>query len=178
MKKIQPGDGFLTKYPGPLQYAINFVQWARSRDGEATYTHSGLVVSENGTTFEARLKVKEYDLSKYIGSRVLIYRHICMNEKTFQKFYKQLKNESNGKIYPFYRMIFHISPLLSKWAPFDRGVCSEKNAKFNYLCEFMSYWKGVIPDDIHDMVCDPWADQWEIIFEGVLTKENYKELVT
>lgn len=177
MKKIQPGDGFLTRYPGPLKYAINLIQYLRSRDGKASYTHAGMVISENGTTYEARIKTKEYKLDHYIGTKVLIYRHVCMNNNTFYKFYKQLKKESYNKIYPFYRMIFHLSPGLSKWAPFGRGVCSERNAKHHYLCEFMSYWKGVTPDDLHDMVCDPWADQWEIIFEGVLTKQIYDELV-
>lgn len=178
MDTIQPGDQILTKHGEILTPLINFFQKIKSKDGKSKYSHAGLIIDSKGNTFEARLYLKEYNLSKYIGSEVFIYRHCCMNQKTFDKYYPILKRESINRIYPFYRLGFHTIPHLSKWAPLDRGVCSEKNAKFNYICEFMSSWKGITPDNLHDMVCDFWADQWEIVFDGVLTSEVYNELIT
>lgn len=178
MYKIKPGDGFLTGYGGILQYAINTVQKIRSFDSKAKYSHAGLIVNSDGTTYEARKIIKEYNLADYIGDNVLIYRHVCMNDVTFLKFYDLIKKESCNKIYPFYRMIFHLSTSLAKLAPLNRSVCSETNAKHHYMCEFMNYWKGVTPDNLHDMVCDQWADHWKIIFEGVLTEDIYRNIIS
>jgi len=178
MDKIKPGDGFLVSRKGILQYCINTVQKLRSMDSRSSYTHSGLIVSSEGTTYEARKVINEYDLKHYLNKKILIYRHECNNNNTFFKFYNKIKNESCGKIYPFYRLIFHIYTPLSKLAPLNRSVCSEINAKHHFMCEFINYWKGTTPDNLHDIVCDPWADQWYIIFNGVLTEDIYNKIVS
>ena len=173
---LQPGDQFLTNHGRIITPIINTAQRIKSKDGKAKYSHAGLIIDSKGNTFEARIYLGEYDLSRYIGSEVFIYRHICMNKKTFDKYYPTLRDECIGKIYPFYRLGFHAFPYLSKWAPFNRGVCSEKNDKFNYMCEFSPGWKGTTPDNLYDRVCDQWADQWEVIFDGILTSEEYIRL--
>jgi len=173
---IRPGDGFLIYNGSFFQKLVNAFQLLVSRDGEAVYSHAGYFTSYSGTTFEARVKIGHYDIKDFLGCKVLFFRHKCMNDRTFYKHYDYLKNKSEGRIYPFYRLAFHLLPFTARWAPFDRGVCSEKVAQLYYLSEFMSYWKGIKPDYIHDMVCDPWASQWSIIYEGKFTKEVYDKL--
>ena len=173
---IEPGDVFLLYRGGLLQKIINKAQSLMSRDGEARYAHAGFFTSNLGDTFEARVRIGEYHITDYIGCDVLFYKHMCMNNITFFKHYRGIKNKSDGKIYPFYRLAFYMMPFINKWAPFDRGVCSEKVAQLYYLCEFMSYWKGVTPDYLHDMVCDPWANQWVVLYEGSFTEEIYCRL--
>lgn len=173
---IIPGDGFLLHSGGVFQEINNAVQNLRSRDGKVVYSHAGFFTSCKGDTFEARLRIGQYDIKDFIGDKVFFYRHSCMNDNTFYKHYNKIKAKSDGKMYPIYRLAFHLFPFTARWAPFDRGVCSEKVAQLYHMCEFMQYWKGVTPDDLHDMVCDPWASQWSIIYEGRLTEEVYKKL--
>jgi hypothetical protein len=173
---VLPGDGFLVCRGGIFQKIVNIFQWLRSRDGRVKFPHAGFFVSSEGDTFEARLRIGEYNIKDYIGCDVLFFRHECMNEKTFSKHYNTIKSRSMNKVYPIYRLLFHLLPFTARWAPFDRAVCSEETSFLYFLCEFLHYWKGNTPDDLHDIVCDPWADHWLITYNGKFTYEMYRKL--
>ena len=96
-----------------------------------------------------------------------------MNQKTFDKNYKTIKEKYNGKRYPVYRLLFHVSQALTNWLPEDTGVCSEIVADFCKECEFWTWYKGATPDHLTDWICDPWQFSMEKVFVGWVNKNPY-----
>lgn len=165
---LLPGDVLLTRHASVLGFLINAVQGLRSPDGKAKTRHVEFVVNPDGVTFAARWVVKEYHISDYIGKEIVIVRNQCMTQETFARHYRTVKAKHNGKMYPAYRMLFHLSTAVSRLTPFGNGVCSEVVGYLLYLCEMVKYYKGMTPDNLDDIVCDPWAGSWETIACGKL----------
>lgn len=168
--KLHPGDIFCSKNPMWLGAIINGSQKLWSKDNKSTYSHAGIIYGVAGTTREALWTVQSQNLFEaYAGDKVLIGRHEDMDGEAFekgarftQKHYKQW--------YPFWRLLFHIIPPVSKYLGFGRLVCSELVAKFIHGSgvQYM-YWRGKNPDDIADMI-HKWKG-WQTVFEGIIEEE-------
>ena len=163
---LKRGDIFLTSNPMALSKAIRFFTKLRSKDNKCVFSHAGIIIKPNGTTYESLWHVKSQNLFEaYAGENVLIARHECMTNAAFNKAFYYLDKKHRNDFYPFYRLIFHMSPTLAK---INTGsvVCSELVAKFLYYLELMAYYNGCTPDDLHDFVC--WAYGWTILYNGKL----------
>lgn len=163
--QLQKGDLFATVNPMALGRGINAIQWFWSGDGQSCYSHAGIIINEQGDTFEALWTVKSVNLFKaYAGKNVIIARpkisaSIIDIELDF------LMKEHKGKIYPFWRLGMHLIPPLAKIALFNMLVCSELVAKFEYkIGARHGQYKGTAPDTL--------ADEWinwkifDVIFQG------------
>ena len=168
--QVKAGDVFGTKNPMWLGKAINSIQKFWSKDGESKYSHSGIIIDNKGTTFEALWTVTSKNLfEEHKGDGVIIARPIGSSNGGVFDIKRGLMEifKHKGKIYPFWRLAMHMFPPLSKIAPLDRLVCSELTAKYLYLCGARHHqYQGTNPDTL--------ADEWrrwknfEIIFEGTI----------
>jgi len=163
---LMPGDIFLVFNPTWLGKAINAVQRFWAYDSKSEYSHAGIIIDHQGSTFESSWKVESKDFHKtYTGKQVLIARHHSMNDVLFEKAFNKSIAQYEGKRYPIHRLIMHIFPPLAKLSV-GPAVCSELVALFLYDSYIMPYWKGVNPDTLSDMVRH-WRG-WRIMFEGKL----------
>ena len=163
---MKKGDIFCTRNPMALGRAINGMQLFWSTDNESTYSHSGIIISDEGATFESLWTIKKANIDKYRGMRVLIGRHVKMTPESFKLGWDVVKRHE-GQLYPFHRLILHIIPPMAKYLSTGRfPVCSELVAKFLCGCGFMRTWKGKNPDHIADMI-RKW-DDYDVVHEGDL----------
>jgi len=159
--KLQPGMIFCTQNPMLLGKVINVVQKFWAKDNQSKYSHSGIILNEEGLTFEALWTNKRQNLfSAYAGRKVLIGRHIGMNAEMFAKCWDRIQHHE-GRWYAGHRLLFFLFPPIAKYINFGQGVCSEITAQFLW-----QNWKGLNPDDISDRV-HHWKN-FEVVFEGVL----------
>lgn len=171
---LRPGDEFATRNPMALGAIINFVQRAKSVDNEATYSHTGIIISDEGATLEALWTIKSQNIwDAYKGQQVLIVRNEHMSPWVFAAGYRKIRKHI-GQWYPAHRLVLHLLGV-AKWIHWGRVVCSELTAKFEVGCAeylgqdypsgFLRTWYGVNPDDL--------TDRWRIgrcfniVFEGV-----------
>ena len=166
--ELKPGDLFCSKSSGVIPWMIRAVQWFWSTDNEATFNHSGIILGRNGSTLEAKFRIKKYHLEELVGKQVLIVRHKQMNKIRCLSGLKAVA-PMVGKFYPGWRLPLHLFKL-AKFFAFGPGVCSEFTGKFMAGAGFKNIVYGITPDDL--------ADRWRIdrdmviIFEGVLKKED------
>jgi len=166
--QLQPGDVFGTRNPMALGRAINFLQKIWSRDSESKYSHSGIILDEEGTTFEALWTIKKQNLFEaYGGKEVIIARYTKGTDTIIKTELDFCLSCHEGQWYPIWRLPLHIFPPLAKIMLFHHPVCSELVAEF--LCEIGArhcQWASTNPDTL--------ADEWrrwknfEIIWEGEL----------
>jgi len=162
--ELKKGDIFCTRNPMALGRAINFVQKIKSKDNKAEYSHSGIIMHEDGMTFEALWTNKRQNLfTDYQGRKVLIGRHKGMTDAKFQLGWNGIKKHE-GKWYAGHRLIFFLIPFAAKYINLGLGVCSELTMKFLYKAKLADAWKSWNPDDVADMI-KKWKD-YEIIYEG------------
>lgn len=173
--KLQPGDVFGTRNPMALGRAINFIQRIWSKDDESKYSHSGIIIDEDGATFESLWTINTSNLFKiYTGKEVIIARPIKniieiqpITRKEKSTAIKKLIVEHKGQWYPFWRLPMHFFPPLAKIAWANRPVCSELTAKYLWYIKMRHHqWASTNPDTL----ADEWRNWkgYEIIFEGVL----------
>ena len=149
-----------------LGKAINALQKFWSADNESTYSHAGIILNKDGRTFESLRRIKKSKLKNYKGVKVLIGRHIKMDDWRFNIGWENIKHHK-GQIYPYHRLLLHIIPPLAKYVSIGHfPVCSELVAKFLVGCRMLETWKGKNPDHIADMI-RKW-DDYEVVFEGEL----------
>lgn len=154
---IRPGDIFVTWAPHILNKAISIVQAYSSLDGKGDFGHAGFFVNSEGISFEALWNIGEKDFFvKHHGEFAIIARHDYIFRNNFIKAYNKIKEKHDGKMYPVYRLLFHISPVLSRFMPFDNGVCSEITGELLYEMEIWNWYKGAKPDHVHDWMCNQW----------------------
>ena len=149
---LKPGDLFLTNSTNIISKSINFIQRWWSLDNKSTYSHAGIIVDKTGKTFEAKFKGLIYSNINEISKKsdLLIVRHSFMSETIFNKSFERLKYHT-GMMYPFHRLFLHIIPPLAKIFAKDKAVCSELVGQLLYQAEFLYYWKGINPDDLHEI---------------------------
>jgi hypothetical protein len=164
---FQPGDIFLTSNKSIISSGINAVQGWWSLDGKSKYTHSGIIVDDTNKTFEAVFKGILYsNLDQILDDQpLLVARHQFMLPTVFNKSFERLKYHT-GAMYPFHRLFLHIIPPLAKIFAKKEAVCSELVTQLLYHAEFLDYWKGVNPDDLHNIFVH-W-EYYDIIYEREL----------
>ena len=150
--ELQPGDIFLTRSSNIVSKAINVIQGWWSLDGKSEYTHCGIIIDDTGKTFEAKFSGVNYaSLDDIKDQPLLIARHQFMEMPfVFVKAFDRLRYHT-GMMYPFHRLFLHIIPPLAKIFAKKQAVCSELVGQLLYHAEFLHYWKGINPDDLHDI---------------------------
>ena len=180
---LRPGDLFATRNPQALGRAINAVQIWWAKDGESMYSHAGIILDEKGTTFEATWTLKRQNLFEaYAGDKVCIARYAAMTDEIAKQAFDELMQEHEGKMYPAWRLFFHIVPPIAKYATWGGKfiVCSELVAKFLYIVYQQNGWTDQYgtkwPRHSHycganpDMLSDEWHrwKSYKIVFEDIL----------
>lgn len=167
--KLEKGDVFLTRNPMMLGRIINSVQKFWSQDNKSIYSHAGVIISENGDTFEALWTIKAAHLKEYKNKEIVIYRYKNMNSKKFKNGMESIL-ENKGQIYPFHRLVLMIIPPLSKYINFGMAVCSEIFGKFLAGAGVDVKWEGMTPDSAHDFVKN--HRDFDVVFQGKFKLEN------
>jgi len=165
---VNPGDVVLTNLPGILGSAINKAQsfWS-PLTVDASTSHAAYVIDSDGSTLEALWTVKRrnvYALSQQMP--LIIARHDCMNPATFEKSWASIK-DYEGTRYPFYRLVYHLLPPVSKLA--DKWlVCSELVARALYEVELCPVYNGMNPHELHMLVC--MGAGWKVVWDSRYAK--------
>lgn len=163
---IPKGCVFGSSNPMWLGRAINAIQWLWSKDSESRYSHTGLFIDNEGTTFESLSTARSQDFYKaYKDDKVIIARPLCDEKVIDLALIEILKHK--GQFYPYWRLIFHIIPPVAKVGVLDRLVCSELVAKYEWL---LGVRHGQYRSTNPDSLVDEWI-RWkafEIIFEGIV----------
>ncbi len=177
MPALQAGDIFCTANPMALGRAIVAVQAFWDADGRAEYSHAGLILGPNGTTFEALWTNRRQGLMPaYAGKRIVIGRHKDMVPERFLAGWDKVAH-LEGRWYAGHRLLLHLVPPLARLISTGGfAVCSEITAKFLCGAGLMDAWAGKNPDYIADMI-RRWKG-WSILFEGVLpeTMDEFREM--
>ena len=168
---LNAGDIFLTANPMWMGRLINWVQTFNSKDNQSKYSHAGIILNNQGRTFEALWTNKQQNLFKvYQGKQILIARNNKMQSDRFTFGWNGIKHHE-GKLYAGHRLFFFlVCPPLAKYFCLGLGVCSELTMKFLYRAGLAKTWKGWNPDDIDDMVRE--HREYTIIFEGICPQRN------
>jgi hypothetical protein len=171
MIQLQPGDCFVVKTDSKLAGLVNWGQALWSHDNRAEFNHAGIVVKEDGTTFESLSRIGHYYLGRYAGSRILVVRYGEMIPERFWFGYGQVKRY-DGKLYPFWRLPLHLVNV-AKFIHWTHPVCSELVGRFLNAA-------GITPNTGWGTTPDDWADLWRemirndarkltVVCDGVLT---------
>jgi len=172
---IRPGDIFVTWAPHIFNRAISYIQKFRSPDGKGRFGHAGFFISSDGLSFEALWKVQEYDFFvKHHEHFVIIARHKYITRRNFNIAYEKIKEKHNNKMYPVYRLLFHLFQFSTKFLSKSSGVCSEITGELLYNLEFWNWYKGATPDNVHDWMCNQWDFNIEIPFAGWVNINKYR----
>lgn len=167
--QLQPGDIFASSNPQMLGRLIDFIETIKSRDNDAEYGHTGIIIKEDGTTVEALWSIGTQNLfNDYKGQKVVIARWTGMTPESYQKGFDAIKGHI-GSTYPYYRLLLHALGI-SKIIHFKTPVCSELTQKFliNAGATTISgktFW-GLTPDDL----IDEWriSRHFDILHEGII----------
>jgi hypothetical protein len=166
---LRPGDVFASRNPQGLGSMILLAQKMKSADGEAEYGHTGVILTPEGTTFEALWTIRRQSLFEaYKGQQVLVARHEDMSPEAFQGGFQAVLPQE-GRPYPLYRLVLHLFGL-GKVHVEGQEVCSEITAHFLVSAGATTLggknWFGITPDNL----VDEWriSKHFEIVFEGTL----------
>ncbi|HDZ25364.1 hypothetical protein LCGC14_0359090 [marine sediment metagenome] len=148
---IKCGDIFLVKGTGWIGRVINFWQSLNSLDNKSKYSHTGIILNEQGKTIEALWTgIKYGDLHNYLGQEVLIVRYNKMDPEIRDAALAKIR-ELKGKPYPYWRLILHTSSIMRKWSGLKIPVCSEIVKYFMRMIRNSDEsWWGYNPDRLHD----------------------------
>jgi len=160
--KLQPGDIFFQTSGTTLDIIINFFQALWSGDKRSIFSHTGIVVNEDGTTFETSpWRTGYFNLNSRRGRKtiVAILRHTHMR-------YLQTNLHAcylNGVIYPYWRLpLFALG--LAGIVHWRNMVCSEIVADLlTNLGLRKSRWGVSVDKLLDDMMSDP---NWEAVYQG------------
>lgn len=162
------GDVFGTSSPMALSRAINGIQWWNSRDSESKYSHSGIITSSLGETFEALWRTRYSTLESYVGKPIIIARNEHVDLKSRLDAIQHVVKRHDRQIYPFWRLPLQIIPPFAKYLSF-RGhwcVCSELVAEYEFHAGLRhGQFTGTTPD----VLADEWRNWrgWQS-YEGIL----------
>lgn len=160
---------------GFVSAAIRWVERVRSKDNEATYGHSFLVMADSGSILDPVWTVRGDHISQYRGQKVIVARPMTnLHKQPISPALKQIAvdamwRDRQGKWYPVHRLVLHLlSDVLAKYASTGKMlVCSETVAKYLAVISARGeVYAGITPDDL--------ADEWrrwknfDVIYEGLL----------
>jgi len=162
---LKPGYVFASHSNAFLGKAIRLVERIKSRDNEASYNHTGIILAETGRAIEALTTIKETNFyDEYRGQKVLIVNWRYMSETGFKQGYEAIR-ETTGSWYPWPRFVLFLVGM-AKFIHWKTPVCSELTARFlDAAGDRRNYW-GINPDDL----VDEWriSKHYDVIYEGVL----------
>jgi hypothetical protein len=169
---IQRGDVFVVRSPGVLPAVIRWTEVLWSADNVAEYNHAGIVIADDLTTLEARWKVKEWNLSKYAGREIAIYRPtktlaaVPITSGNIDSAIYLIEENHKGQFYPVHRLFLHLIRPLAKFSYKGRFlVCSELVAKYLHLLGARGkLFAGTNPD----MLADEWKHwrYFNLVYKG------------
>lgn len=180
---LLPGDVFCVHgNMGVVSWGIRSVERFHSRDNEATYGHSGIILDRNGNTFEQLWTATTKNISQYIGSKLIVARPTnSLNENEIDESKKLLcmrvlQDKHKGQFYPVHRLALHLIPPAAKYVSCgSRVVCSELVAKYLYNINARhAVYTGVSPDTLADE-WHHWSN-YDIIFEDTLCEDSLSTL--
>jgi len=162
--ELQPGDYFCVRTKSWLTRLILLKEIFSSLDSKAEFNHAGIILNEEGDTFESLFFINHYNLEQYRGCNIIIARYKEMTPEKFEAGMKEVL-QYDGRIYPFWRLPSHLLGL-AKFFHSTFPVCSE-------LVGEHAYYAGV--HDVHGWGWNPdnLADLWDIskyvdvIYKGV-----------
>jgi hypothetical protein len=160
--KLKPGDIGLTHSDEAIGFLINPAQKTKAVDNASKYNHALLIINNKGDTFEALNKLDHYNLERYKGQQIAIYRHKHMTRELFEYGYASII-KYDGKTYPYLRLFLHLFGA-AKYIHWDMPVCSELVSKFLFACGLRQNWWGVNPDNLHDWMKD--HKDFTLVYEG------------
>ena len=173
---VKEGDIFLTYNSKFLAKGIKYIQEWHAKDGEALYSHAGIILDELGNTFESKARVCSCCFfEEYAGVRVAIYRPTKWDRTRKRRLHAailKIINKHDGDLYPVRRLLFHAIGLAKHIHWRNQLVCSELVAKYLYYAELRhGKYYGTTPDDLHDELRN--HRYFELVYEGKLP---YKEI--
>jgi len=180
--RLRPGDYFLVTdayddrdFRSFLTKGIRFVTRRYAADKTAYYTHGGIIVNEDGTTYEALTTYKFADLFRAYGnedSNLLIVRHKEMTPERHATGMNEVLR-FQGHTYPVYRLVtFLWGADIPRYLYAGRPVCTELLFMHTkYAGCTAPRFRGIYPDKACDIFkgtspYEEWASYYEIIFEG------------
>lgn len=177
MIELKKGDVFVVYGRSWISKLIRWSEKLWSQDNKAKASHSGIIIFEDGTTLEALYNgIRRYSIYDY-KDKVAIYRHKDMDIERFWKGFDAVRKHE-AQVYPYWRLLLHSIPILSKISLVGIPVCSELVAEFLYkafvndrktddlMMRYQNYY-GWTPDELED----DWriAKDFNLIYEGKIT---------
>lgn len=165
--KVLPGDRFGVCSESFLSDAINKAQTFWAADGNARYTHLGLIATEWEDTLEALSTYRLGHLCEYFNHSLIIFRDETYSLRRRMEVLDGLIDKYQGRRYPVRQLLAHLFPPLARatlWPP----VCSEIVSLYEYKLGEVDWWRGVNPDT----KVDEWrlrsrlGGRAHIIYEG------------
>lgn len=163
--ELRPGDYFCVQTGSWVAKPILWFQKLKALDDESTYNHAGIVVKEDGKTFESLAKIAHYDINGYAGHRILVARHCAMTPEKFEAGYDAVR-KFDGTVYPAWRLFWHAIGMAKLVHVVRIPVCSELVVEHCHaagLCNHGGF--GWSPDALADKFRD--SKRYEVIYEGV-----------
>jgi hypothetical protein len=164
--QLNPGDIFVVKSKSKIAKAILAIEHVMSEDHEAEYTHAGIILGDNGDTFESLRHIDHYNMDLNKGCHIFIARHNLMAQEIFNTCMSSVI-KYDGQNYPWWRLGLFFGGLADDLYRIDRPVCSELVALFlkGGGLRLEHSW-GVSPDNL----ADEWHSKsltYTTVFEGV-----------
>jgi len=162
---LRPGDIFAVRNTGKSSTLICKVNRFWSADNEARYSHTGVILSADGDTFEARRRAGVYHLRDFEGMDIIIGRPKELTSHVFGLHMPKIVDEFDGDLYPWWRIGLHLMWPLAKYVGNgDHLVCSELTGLVMTRCNIFSNYTGLTPDHIADRI-EHWRTI-ELIYKG------------
>lgn len=164
---MERGDIFCVKKDSLFAKAILWVQARSSRDGKAQYSHTGIIVDEDGSTLEALSTIRfENVFENCSGYQVIIGRNREMTDEAFHCGLEAVQDQI-GKWYPWWRLFAHLIPSVAIHSNVSKRLtCAALGCKFLWGGKLLGYYEGMNPDKVADMMIE--FKNWDIIYEGRL----------
>ncbi len=178
---IKSGDYFCVSAPDDAEFLSKFLAHGirlftamGSKDDEAKYSHAGIILDEEGNTFEALTTYKVGNLNNYVGSPIIIGRHFDMTDEIANASSEKIMVKFAGKMYPFIRLGLFLIPLAAKFLHFAKPVCSElcflhmkhSNLRRNiHGDEIIDFYWSITPDYMADFMKN--SNVFNIVYEGI-----------
>lgn len=178
---LQAGDVFCVE--GSMSVVSSFIRLAEqfwSTDNKADYGHAGIILNDQGKTFEVLWTAKKSDLSKYLGQKIIIARptvlygtEIAISSRVVEMTLANIIQATQGLPYPVHRLFLHLVPPLAKYVSLGKlKVCSELVAEYLKQVGARPFIaSGINPDTLADMFIE-WKN-FDVLYEGVFKGVEY-----
>lgn len=173
---FKPGDIFFVGGGGWLNDTINFFQARFSQDGVTRYSHTGVVTTPQGDTFETTSWRTGYQnmADTYAGSDIAILRWSSMTDEKASAGYRAVMDQK-GRIYPYWRLLMHIVRLHGV-VHFRSMECSVLVAHFlkrtGFSLKESNLWLYDV-EKLHDELLSNPNNGWQTVFTGSLRSSGF-----